>query len=308
MGSRPVGEGSGSEDAEGASEVARLRRAGIRPTRALGQHFLFNPRLLEYIVEQAAVGPGDHVLEVGPGSGALTRRLLARGAAVTAVELDDGLSRLLEEELGGQDGFRLVRGDVLDGKHELHGDVRRVVTGAGGPIKLVSNLPFCSATPFLVTLLEQSRDLSVAVVTVQLEVADRFVAAPGRKSYGIVSVVAQVLARVEKLKRIRRLSFWPPPRVDAAVVRFTPHREGKPPVDQYRALKEVLRFAFAERRKQLRSRLEARWPGVVTADALVTGARPEDVEPAGFLEIAARIVAANQGDGDGADGARRRGE
>lgn len=278
----------------GPGEGDRLRRAGIRPTKALGQHFLFNPRLLDFVIDGAAVGPGDLVLEVGPGTGALTRRLLARGADVVAVELDRALCRLLREELGGETRFRLIEGDAMAGKQTLNGELLETITGAPGGFKVVANLPFGSATPLLLALLEEGEALEVAVVTVQLEVADRFAAPTGGKSYGVVSVLAQTLACVEKLKRIGRLSFWPPPKVDAAVVKLVPRRGDRPPRELYRVLQDLVQWSFRERRKQLRPRFVHRWPGVAAGaeESIPAGGRPEVLAPATYLELACRLLRA----------------
>jgi 16S rRNA (adenine1518-N6/adenine1519-N6)-dimethyltransferase len=268
-------------------ELARLRAYGIRPTRARGQHFLFNPRLLAYLADQASVGAADRVIEVGPGTGALTRILLARGARVTAVEIDRGLCRLLRDELGGAEGFRLIEGDVLAGKHRLHAELLAEI-GHAPPrsLKVVANLPFSAATPFLIELLAEAPDLETAVVTIQKEVADRFAARPNEPAYGVISVLAQVLAGVEKLKRIRKQSFWPPPTVDACVVRFTPHRLDRPSETLFRALRELVAWAFQHRRKKLLARLESRWPGLPAGAIIGEDARPDAVGPDAYLALA----------------------
>lgn len=232
------------------------------------------------------MGEGDRILEVGPGTGALTRLLLDRGAQVTAVELDRRLCALLREELGGREGFRLIEGDVLAGKRRLSPAVLAALGRPTDPVKVVANLPFGAATPFIVTLLEAAPGLETMVVTVQLEVADRFAAPPGSRAYGVVSVLAQTLARVEKLRRIDRAAFWPPPKVDAAVVRFTPRREDRPGEDLYARLAELVRFAFAERRKRLRGRLAARWPAGGLELLVPRDARPEELDAATYLAVA----------------------
>ncbi len=279
------------EEGDGLGEADRLRAYGIKPARALGQHFLLNPRLLEYLVAQASVNAGDYVLEVGAGSGALTRRLLARGAAVTAVEIDGGLCRLLREEFAAQDRFHLIEGDVLAGKRRINPAIREAAGAPGRQVKLVANLPFGSATPFVMTALEEFRNLKVAVVTVQLEVADRFVARPGQKPYGLVSVLAQSLAGIEKLKRVDKRSFWPPPKVDAAILRFTPQRRNRVADRAYQTLRDLAAWAFAQRRKKLGPRLAAKEPPLAVGELIPPGARPEDVSPATYRELARRIAA-----------------
>ncbi len=275
---------------ERASEGARLRRRGLAPRRRFGQHFLFNPRLLDYVIARAGVGEGTRVLEVGPGSGALTRRLLAAGAFVTAVEIDRGLCGILREEMGDRERFTLVEGDILAGKHGLNAAALSAVGPPGTSFSLVANLPFNAATPLLLLLLERGPTLARAVVTVQEEVADRFVAAAGCGSYGVISVLAQTLAATEKLLRIGRQSFSPPPKVDAAVLRLTPRVSGRPAPAVYGALKEVVAWAFSQRRKQLFQRVAARWPGAERA--CPARARPEEVSPAAYIALAEAIAAA----------------
>ncbi|HAK96110.1 MAG TPA: ribosomal RNA small subunit methyltransferase A [Planctomycetes bacterium] len=275
---------------ERAGEGARLRRRGLAPRRRFGQHFLFNPRLLDYVIAQAGVGAGTRVLEIGPGSGALTRRLLAAGAVVTAVEIDRGLCGVLREEFGDRERLTLIEGDVLAGKHALNAAVLSGIEVPGTPFSLVANLPFNAATPLLLLLLEQCPGMAKAVVTVQDEVADRFVAASGAGAYGVISVLARTLAATEKLLRIERRSFSPPPKVDAAVLRVTPRAGDRPAPAVYGALKELVAWAFSQRRKQLLPRVAARWPGA--AHACPARARPEDVSPAAYLALAEAIVAA----------------
>jgi 16S rRNA (adenine1518-N6/adenine1519-N6)-dimethyltransferase len=281
------------DDEEGApparvSEGTRLRRRGLVPKRRFGQHFLFNPRLLDFVIEHAGIEQGTHILEVGPGSGALTRRMLARGAHVIAVEIDRGLCELLRGELAGEPRFELLECDVLEGKHRLDGRVLAALEALGAPFKLVANLPFNAATPLLVQLLEQCPALAGAVVTVQDEVADRFVAVPGTRDYGTISVLAQAAARVRKLLKIGRQSFSPPPKVDAAVLELVPLAEGAPSRAVYAALKELVACAFAQRRKKLRARVAACWPSA--EELCPPDARPEEVEPAGYLAMAHAVA------------------
>ncbi len=275
---------------EREGEGTRLRRRGLAPKRRFGQHFLFNPRLLDYVITQAGIVEGMHVLEVGPGSGALTRRMLARGAAVTAVEIDRGLCRVLREELSDEHGFTLIEGDALAGKHRMNEELRAHLASAGRPFKLVANLPFNAATPLLMLVLEDWTLFSGALVTVQDEVADRFVATPGTGTYGVISVLAQVLAVPRKLLKIGRQSFSPPPKVDAAVLQLTPRTPPLASAALYGAVKEVVAEAFGQRRKKLRPRIAARWPaaeGACPADA-----RPEEISPSGYVAIAELVAGA----------------
>jgi 16S rRNA (adenine1518-N6/adenine1519-N6)-dimethyltransferase len=207
------------------------------------------------------------------------------------VEIDRSLCRLLREELGKREEFCLIEGDALScGKRGLNPALRQALEA--GEVKLVANLPFGTATPLLVTVLEEIAGLDRAVVTVQWEVAERLAALPRQKAYGAVSVLAQVLARVEKVRRIDKDSFWPPPKVNAAVVRLTPRRaEERPPAPVYGVLRELVRLAFGQRRKTVGPRLAARWPAADLGAVIPAGARPGAVAPAAYLEAARRLAA-----------------
>jgi 16S rRNA (adenine1518-N6/adenine1519-N6)-dimethyltransferase len=241
------------------------------------------------VIAHAEVAEGTRVLEVGPGSGALTRRLLAHGAIVTAVEIDRGLCGVLRDEFADCARFTLIQADVLDGKHRLNEGVMAHLAAAGQPFKLVANLPFNAATPLILLLLENGPLLSGVVVTVQAEVADRFIAVAGTREYGVISVLAQVLSKPEKLLKIGRQSFSPPPKVDAAVLKMTPRNCLDASRFPYGALKELVAWAFAQRRKKLRARVAERWPEAESVCPL--DARPEDIDPAGYLAIAEVIAA-----------------
>lgn len=276
----------------GPGEGARLRARGFRRKRRFGQHFLFNPRLLDFLVEQAQVRAGTRVLEVGPGSGALTRRLLARGARVTAVEIDRDLWPVLREEFGAGGAFELLEGDVLAGAHRLSPVVARWLEADPGPFALVANLPFGCSVPFLLLMLRDARPaLETAVVTVQWEVAERFCAAPGSNAYGAVSVLVQTLADVSTVRRIRRQAFTPPPKVDAAVLRLFPRvGEGAPSPALYAVLTRVVKRAFSAPRKKLKGRIESGWPGVSVHGLTTDDARPADLPPSAYLALAVRAA------------------
>jgi len=271
-------------------EVDRIRARGLKPRRSLGQHFLFDHRILDVLVESAGVGPGDFVLEVGCGSGALTRRLLARGAHVVGVEIDRNLCALLREDLAQQGTFSLVEGDVLAGKHKLNPEVREAVERFPKKGKVVGNLPFSTATPLVIRLLRELENLEVIVVTVQLEVADRLTAEPGGSAYGALSVMARALADVEKVRKIDRRSFWPRPKVHGAVVRLVPRAEGRPPEPVLAALEAVVRAGFDHRRKRLRKVLQARWPLLELNDIVPEEARAGDLPPESYVALAERLA------------------
>src|SRR5918994_2123712 len=188
----------------------------LRPRRSLSQNFLTDPEALDTIVAAAELSPGDRVVEVGPGLGVLTRRLLAAGASVLAVELDPRLADYLRRELGSVDDFELIEADALS----LH--PREFFPGRA--IKVVANIPYHITSPLLHTFLEGDRPPELTVLLVQLEVAERVAAPPGQMSY--LSVFVQNVATAEVVARVPAAAFEPAPTVDSAVLRL---RRREPP-------------------------------------------------------------------------------
>ncbi|MDR7438790.1 MAG: 16S rRNA (adenine(1518)-N(6)/adenine(1519)-N(6))-dimethyltransferase RsmA [Armatimonadota bacterium] len=223
-----------------------LRRHRLQPKRRLGQHFLVDSRVLEHIVAVADLGPQDAVLEVGAGTGTLTEQLARRAGWVVAVEVDPALRSVLQERVSSYPNVRIVQGDIL--ALDL-----RTLFPPGFVRKVVSNLPYQIASPLTVRLLQEVPDLERLVLMVQREVAERMVACPGTKDYGLLSLLVQYRAQVEIVLRIPPRAFLPPPKVHSAVVVLRPHPPPGP-VDEALVFR-VIRAAFAHRRKQLRNAL-----------------------------------------------------
>jgi 16S rRNA (adenine1518-N6/adenine1519-N6)-dimethyltransferase len=203
----------------------RARRASGGPParRRWGQHFLARPETAERIVDAAAVGPDDAVLEIGPGDGALTRPLARRAARVVAVEIDPRRAEALERELGG-DRVAILRGDALSkspGEWLLQGGV------SGGAV-LVGNLPYNAATPIVQAAIEDPA-IRRGVVTVQREVARRFVARPGDDAYGYLSLRVAARAAARILFDLPPGAFRPAPKVTSSVVALAPRAQRETP-------------------------------------------------------------------------------
>jgi 16S rRNA (adenine1518-N6/adenine1519-N6)-dimethyltransferase len=223
-----------------------LRDEGLRPRKSLSQNFLADPEALDAIVAAAELAPGDRVVEVGPGLGVLTRRLLAAGADVLAVELDPRLADYLRRELGEVPGFQLIEADALD----LH--PRDVFPGQA--FKLVANIPYHITSPLLHAFLEGERPPELAVLLVQAEVAERVAAEPGRTSY--LSIFAQNVAAADVVARVPAASFEPAPEVDSAVLRLRRReRPAIPPGDGREPFYRIVQAAFRQRRKQIHNAL-----------------------------------------------------
>jgi len=218
----------------------------------MGQHFLADGNTVQRIVEIADVGPGDRIVEIGPGLGALTQGLLERGAYVAAIEKDAGLVRVLTELFSGHPRLVLLHADAL------RVDPAGVFPGewpAGTPRKVVANLPYYITSQLLLRILESNPPFERAVVMVQREVAQRLVAPPGSKEYGALTVSVAYRAHVELAAKIPPTVFIPPPSVASEVVvlkpRPCPYDVGDPG-----CFLRVVRAAFGKRRKTLANALK----------------------------------------------------
>lgn len=238
-----------------AVDIRRLAaELELRPTKQLGQNFVLDGNTIRRIVSAARLSPDDVVVEVGPGLGSLTLGILDACAHLTAVEIDARLASRLGRTVAefrpdAVDRFILVTGDALD------------VTTLPDPqpTALVANLPYNVAVPVLLTFLERFPTLRTTLVMVQSEVADRLVAPPGSRTYGVPSVKAAWYAAAERAGPVGRRVFWPVPNVDSALVRLT--RRDPPPSSVGReAVFAVVDAAFAQRRKTLRAALST-WAG-----------------------------------------------
>jgi 16S rRNA (adenine1518-N6/adenine1519-N6)-dimethyltransferase len=258
-------------------------RASRRPR--LGQNFLSSPRTAGRIVDALGTPAGSWVVEVGPGKGALTRPLLARGLKVLAVEVDAVLAGRLREALGGED-LRVVEADAL----AFDPAAALAEAGASPPVPLVANLPYESATP-MVRAFARRRDLfSRLVVMVQREVAERICGRPGDDGYGFLSVDVAFHAAARRLFDVPPGDFSPRPKVVSTVVELVP---AAPPEDAAGAI-AVASAGFGVRRKTLVNGLSAGWgreaaSAAVASAGLLPTVRAEELPPEGFLALARRL-------------------
>jgi 16S rRNA (adenine1518-N6/adenine1519-N6)-dimethyltransferase len=252
----------------------------VAPNRELGQHFLVDENILGVAGRLADLQPDDIVLEVGAGLGVLTAYLAERVRLVHAVELDRGLEPHLRERLTGYDNVELVLGDALTLPLEALDPA---------PAKLVANLPYQIATPLVAESLDGLPSLDLWCVMVQREVADRFFASPGTKSYGAVSALVQLTCERTGYHPVARTVFRPPPNVDSALVAFRRVRSWGP---EFAYVKEIVQAAFAHRRKTLLNSLELARDGRAEAEEalarleLPADTRAEALTPAQLLLLA----------------------
>ncbi len=236
----------------GSQIKALLEARGLRPRKHLGQNFLIDQNLIRKLIEAARPGPGDTVLEVGPGTGTLTEALLETGCRVIACELDRDLCALLRERLGTNPNFSLIEGDCLDSKRALSPELAAAL--GDGPFSLVANLPYGAATPLLLILLTRVPACSAMHVTIQREVAQRLAAAAGTEAYGSISVIAAASATVETIAALPPACFWPRPGVESAMISIRRTRPKDVPdgLDLPR-LADICQTLFTQRRKYIRA-------------------------------------------------------
>ncbi|NJR37665.1 MAG: 16S rRNA (adenine(1518)-N(6)/adenine(1519)-N(6))-dimethyltransferase RsmA [Leptolyngbyaceae cyanobacterium CSU_1_4] len=263
--------------------------------KQFGQHWLKSEAALEAIVAAAGVGKGDRILEIGPGTGILTRRLLPLAQAVLAVEIDRDLCKLLVEQLGKRDNFLLLQGDFLT--MDL-GDTLESFPNFQRPNKVVANIPYNITGPILEKLLgaiatPNPSPFDSIVLLVQKEVAERLSARPSSRAFGGLSVRVQYLANCEWICEVPARAFQPPPKVDSAVVRLTP-RPTEPPATDPKRLDALVKMGFATKRKMLRNNLTS----VVERDRLAqlleelglnSQVRAEDLSVANWVALSNRL-------------------
>jgi len=248
--------------------------------KRFGQHFLHDAGLLRRIVQAIAPQPGEHVVEIGPGDGALTIPLLRALGRLTVVELDRDLIPRLRAAAEGVGELDIVHADVLG--------VDLTALAAGRPLRVVGNLPYNISSPILFHCLDHLDAIVDMHFMLQKEVVERMAAAPGSKVYGRLSVMLQLACRVEPLLDVPPGAFRPPPKVDSAVVRLRPRPRDERPRADAAAVARVVKAAFGQRRKTLANALR----DVVDADRIAAAgidprARAEQLAPADFVALAA---------------------
>ena len=265
---------------------AILSAAGSGPRHRFGQNFMIDQNLVRVVADAGMIDAADVVIEVGPGTGTLTEELLARGAQVIAVEIDRDLARVLRERFAGQPKFELIEGDALAGKHELNPELLsrvRAVQTRGLAVKLVANLPYNVASPLVIELLIAG--VNLLAFTVQKEVADRLRAKEATDAYGPLSVMAQMLAKVEILRTLPPQAFWPAPKIESSLVRLTlANRLG----ELAASFSGFVHSVFAYRRKTLRKAMSQAGfdaEAVLVSTGIDPQVRPEVLSPDAWMAL-----------------------
>ena len=223
---------------------ATLRESEFRPRKRLGQNFLVHENIIESILRLLDVSPEDEIVEIGPGLGFLTRRLLDTARRVWAVEIDSALvNRLKQSFLGSHPAFQLIHNDILKVAPEEFLPPHKV--------KLVGNLPYSISTPVLFRLFDWREHFSSLVLMMQKEVADRIASGPATKAYGTLSVWCQVHGRITERVSVSPEAFFPKPKVRSTILRIDLYQEPLIPAKELPFLRGLVRAAFGQRRKTL---------------------------------------------------------
>ena len=230
-----------------------LRQFGFKPRKRLGQHFLIDESVLEHILSAAELSPGDIVVEIGPGLGILTERLAKQGARVVAVEVDAKLVALLKKRLAAFADVKIVHADILEVAPRQLLRENLPASDLARNYKVIANLPYYITSPVLSHFLEAQPRPSKMVVMVQKEVGEAIAAAPGKMR--LLSVKAQFYSKPVIVSYVRAASFYPPPKVDSAILRLDVHSQPPIEVSDVTGFFDMVMHGFSSPRKQLRNSL-----------------------------------------------------
>lgn len=258
-----------------------------RPRKRFGQNFLRDANIIDKIIACIAPSAGQHLVEIGPGEGAITRALLASGVDVSALEIDKDLIPHLLLRFGLAENFSLQQADALNFDFsELCND--------GRPLRVVGNLPYNISTPLLFHLLQSTELIHDMHFMLQKEVVQRMAAGVGSGNYGRLSVMVQYACQVTPLFEVPPGAFYPPPKVDSAILRLVPWGELPHPADDLNLLGQVVNTAFQQRRKTLRNALKS----IISEDGLTrlgidSKIRPENLSLADYVAISNSLLSVN---------------
>jgi len=290
-------------DMQTKQQIERLlSSAGVSPNKRLGQHFLIDLNLMQLLVEAAHIHPTDTVLEVGCGTGSFTEALAESAGRVVAVEYDPVLARIARVQLEDAYNVTIIQGDILESKSRLNQEVvaalEEGVAELGGKMLLVANLPYSVGSPVMIDLIAGGAGQVVCDamhVTVQKEVAERMVAGPGSRDYGMVSVLMAATGKAQMLRKLKPSVFWPRPEVDSAMVSYQRQAEKADEIKDIGLLKEVVSLFMGHRRKMLKACVrfaEGRlaevhhWADVFERAFVEPHHRPEELSAEDYISIA----------------------
>ncbi|MCR5181946.1 MAG: 16S rRNA (adenine(1518)-N(6)/adenine(1519)-N(6))-dimethyltransferase RsmA [Clostridia bacterium] len=235
----------------GSQKNSRKSDQHFRFLKSLGQNFLQDEEVIGKILDGSDIGPEDLVIEVGPGSGALTVEAARRAGRLVAVELDSRLIPVLKAALVNADNAKIINGDIL--KTDIAALIRD--NRGTGKVRIIGNLPYYITTPIIMKFLEEGESVDTITVMMQKEVADRLTAAPGTKECGAITLETGYFAEVSRVCDVPKEAFMPMPKVESAVLRLDVRKEPPVQVPDRKFLFEVIKAGFTLRRKTLRNSL-----------------------------------------------------
>jgi 16S rRNA (adenine1518-N6/adenine1519-N6)-dimethyltransferase len=251
--------------------------------KRFGQHFLRDAGIISRIVQAVDPKPGQRIIEIGPGDGAITLPMLRKAGRLTVIELDRDLVPRIAALCAGTGDVEIINADVLN--------VDFSALAAEGKLRIVGNLPYNISSPILFHCIDHLDAISDMHFMLQKEVVERMAAAPGSKVYGRLSVMLQLACRVEPLLPVPPEAFRPPPKVDSAVVRLLPLPRGERPIAHQAEIARLVRAAFGQRRKTLSNSLDG-LAGVADMEAVGIDprSRAEQLAPAAFVRLAVHLA------------------
>ncbi len=276
-----------------------LESAGVRPNKRFGQHFLVDMNLMRLLVDSAEIQKSDVVLEIGCGTGSLTSVLAEKAGWIIAVELDRNLIQIAKKQLEKVENVDFINCDILENKKTINYTVKKALNHAlenhCGRLLLVANLPYNVASPVILNLITGPIIADRMYVTVQKEVADRMVAVPGTRNYGILSIFLGVTGTVKAIRRLKPAVFWPQPKVDSAMVGFTRDQKKAGRIENMELFGKIVSFFMGHRRKTLLSCSKLahdgltkayNWPEIFEKCSVNPNYRPDQLCPEEYLALA----------------------
>jgi len=276
-----------------------LESTGVRPNKRLGQHFLVDMNLMRLLVDSADIQKTDVVLEVGCGTGSLTSVLAEKAGRIVAVELDQNLIKIAKKQLEKVENVDFINCDILENKRTINVTVKRalnhVFENHSGRFLLVANLPYNVASPVILNLITGPLIADRMYVTVQKEVAERMIAVPGTRNYGILSIFLGVTGTVKAIRRLKPAVFWPQPKVDSAMIGFVCDQTKAGMVKNMELFGEIVGFFMGHRRKTLRACTKLanekfaqihNWPEIFEKCSINPLQRPDQLSPEDYLTLA----------------------